>query len=242
MDSSPPSDNAKRHPCEALFREVVEDPRVASIEAMVARYKTEAQDYAGSGIYEICLGMLWLQGKRYPEARAAFEDGLRTENTFHQKLHYALVSAEIEQAHFAEAREAADALTKMYPEWPGGERLLMLAAMGEGVWAEAITHGEKALEYSPDPSVYLGLTIAHHHLGQHREAVTALRQALLLDPTLVAQPIGVTQGIHSYLQLGMHPDAAHLVEARQRLDPRWERDEALQRAIDILSKVYPSGT
>ena len=235
MQNSMSTDNASRHPCEALFDAVVQDPALTSIERMVAYYETQAKDYLGNGIYEMCLGMLWLQGKRYEKARTALRAGLATQNVYHQKLHYALVSIDIEQGHFAKAKEAARELTQTFPDWAGGHRLLMMAAMGEQAWAEATVHGEAAIERARDPAVFLGLTMAHHRLGQHREAVAALREALLIDSRLVAQPTGINQGSHSFLHLGQYADARHLIEARMRLDPRAATDQTLKQAIDILN-------
>lgn len=228
--SVPPSP----HACETLFKEILEDPALTDIERMVKRYEREAKSYRGSGVYEMCLGSLWLQGQRYDEARAIWQAGLATDNPYHRKLRYALVSIDIEQKRFDQAKTGAQRLTQTDPDWSGGHRLLMLVAMGEERWAEAASHGEAAIKRERHPAVYLGLTMVYHRLGMHREAVAVLREALLIDSSLVAQPSGITQGIHSFIHLGMYADARHLIDARKRLDPRWTADEALQQAIAFL--------
>lgn len=222
------------HPCARLYQDVLEDPRLTSTSAMIARYEREASQYQDSGIYEICLAALWRLAKEDARAAETLERGLASNNAYHRRLHYDRVTIHIDNQQFEQAIAYAERLTREDLDWAGGYRLLMLAYLGKGAFDEAITHGRAAAERSDEPLNHLGLTLAYYQKQWYHEALGELRKALDLQPALIAQGSGINQGIYALLHLGEYEEASRLIEARQRADRRASMDEALQRAVAFL--------
>lgn len=87
----------------------------------------------------------------------------------------------------------------------------------------AITDFEQAMRLSPrDPFSYnamMGLAVAHHNAGRHREAAEWVDKSLRAFPP--AFFVGMTQGILCYVAAGRMEDAKKLMAECLRLVPKW---------------------
>jgi len=89
----------------------------------------------------------------------------------------------------------------------------------------AIADYEKAMRLSPrDPFNYnamMGLAVAHHNAGRHREAAEWADKSLRAFPP--AFLVGMTQGILCYVAAGRLEDAQRLMAECLRRVPGWRR-------------------
>jgi TolB-like protein/tetratricopeptide (TPR) repeat protein len=89
----------------------------------------------------------------------------------------------------------------------------------------SITDFEHAMCLSPrDPANYnamMGLAVAHHNAGRHREAAEWVDKSLRAFPP--AFFVGMTQGILCYVGAGRMEDARKLMAECLRLVPKWRR-------------------
>jgi ribosomal protein S12 methylthiotransferase accessory factor len=84
----------------------------------------------------------------------------------------------------------------------------------------ALPHFQRTLELAPPaheiPSIYVHLGICQRDLGAYEEAITALKQAVALDPEL-------KEGLHQmgfcHFKLGQYQEAVHCFEQVIELDP-----------------------
>ena len=89
----------------------------------------------------------------------------------------------------------------------------------------AVADFEQAMRLSPrDPFNYnamMGLAVAHHNAGRHREAAEWVDKSLRAFPP--AFFVGMTQGILCYVGAGRMEDAQKLMAECLRLVPGWRR-------------------
>jgi TolB-like protein len=98
-----------------------------------------------------------------------------------------------------------------------------------GVSDAAIADFEQAMRLSPrDPFNYnamMGLAVALHNAGRHREAAEWVDKSLRAFPP--AFFVGMTQGILCYVAAGRMEDARKLMAECLRLAPTWSRSTAI---------------
>jgi hypothetical protein len=94
-----------------------------------------------------------------------------------------------------------------------------------GASDSAVADFEHAMRLSPrDPFNYnamMGLAVAHHNAGRHREAAEWVDKSLRAFPP--AFFVGMTQGILCYVGAGRLEDAQKLMAECLRLVPGWRR-------------------
>jgi TolB-like protein len=99
----------------------------------------------------------------------------------------------------------------------------------QGVSDPAIADFEQALRLSPrDPFNYnamLGLAVAHHNAGRHREAAEWTDKSLREFPPFFF--VGTTQAILCYVGAGRLEDARRLMGECLRRVPKWRRSTAV---------------
>ena len=110
-------------------------------------------------------------------------------------------------------------LNEAFPERFEVHFFLGLALANLGMTAEALEHFQKTLTLNPPahevPSIYVHLAVCQKDLENYPEAISALQQALSLEPNLMEayQQMGFC-----HFKLGQYQDAANCFEKAIELD------------------------
>jgi tetratricopeptide (TPR) repeat protein len=125
--------------------------------------------------------------------------------------------------NFGPARRTPAALRSDRKEYARAYNYRGLLRAWHGASDASIADFEQAMRLSPrDPANYnamMGLAVAHHNAGRHREAAEWVDKSLRAFPP--AFFVGMTQGILCYVAAGRMEDARKLMAECLRLVPRW---------------------
>ena len=126
---------------------------------------------------------------------------------------------------FDRGLEMVEQAIRSNPNFARAYNLRGLLRAWHGVSDAAVADCEQSIRLSPrDPFIYnamLGLALAHHNAGRHREAAEWTDKSIRAFPPSFF--VGTAQSIPVYVGAGRLEDAKKLMAECLRLHPKWRR-------------------
>ena len=223
--------------CEEDWNQVMDDKRFPDIQSKVKQWESLTPKCAGSGLYESRLGNLYTQGKQFDKARASIEQGLSYKTKYDGELWVEMGNIYLLTNDISAAEKQFTLVVQKYPDWFLGYQGLGTADLMRHRFREAIKWLGEATKRQQHAFTYRELTIAHHHLGQHEQAVKALDIAFGLDQNLIVKDRdAMLAGAVSYTKVGKYKVANGIVGMLLEARPDLRNDTEIIRVQKFVTK------
>jgi len=223
--------------CEEEWIQVVDDKRFPDLQSKIKQWESLAPKCAGSGLYEFRLGNLYTQGKQFDKARRSIERGLSYKTTHEGELCIGMGDIYLLTNDTSAAEKQFKLVVQKYPDWFLGYQKLGTTDLVRQRFGEAIKWMEEANKRQQHVFTYRELTIAHHQLGQHEEAIKAMDIAFELDPGFIVKDRdAMLSGAVSFAKVKKYKAASGVIGMLLEARPDLRNDAEIIRVQQFTMK------
>lgn len=223
--------------CEEEWKQVLDDRQFSDIQSKIKHWESLAPRCAHSGLYEFRLGNLYTQAKQLEKAKALIKEGLAYKTEHDGELRLGMGDIYLFANDINGAEKEYKAVVQKYPDWFAGYQKLGTVAIARLKFNEAIKWMEEANKKQRHAFTYRELTIAHHQLNQHEQAIKALNAAFELDQNLIVKDRdAMLSGAISYTKIGKYKVANGIIGMLLEARPDLRSDAEVVRIQSFVAK------
>jgi len=216
--------------------------RAENVEELIENWIASEADCKGTGFYEYELSELYIRNRDYGKSNEVIEKGLGYKTSFDKELLFARGNVFLHQKDYAAAESAYKVVTEMYPDWNIGFDYLGFTVFAQGQNPRAVEILNRANRLKETADSYRTLTLAHHLLGNHEQAVDSLNRAYSLDEDILADRDPMVAGIRSYADIGKFDVSQQLLALLLNKNPEIRTDnEFLKAGFYLRQKMVDAG-
>ena len=223
--------------CDEEWKQVLDDKRFSDIQRKIKRWESLAPTCGRSGLYESRLGALYTRGKMFEKAQTIIEQGLAQKTSYEKELLSGLADIDLIKQDWGRAGQAYELIIKKFPDWYDGYQGLGSVKLSQQNFIEAVKYLNEANKYQHHVTTYRQLTIAHHQLNQHEQAIKALNAAFELDQELIVKDRdAMLSGAISYTKIGKYKVASGIIGMLLEARPDLRGDAEIARIQSFVDK------
>lgn len=173
----------------------------------------------------------------FEKAQKIIEQGLAQKTPYEKELLSGLADIDLIKQDWGRADQAYELIIKKFPDWYDGYQGLGSVKLSQQDFIEAVKYLNEANRYQHHATTYRQLTIAHHQLNQHEQAVKALNAAFELDQNLIVKDRdAMLSGAISYTKIGKYKVANDIVGMLLEARPDLRSDAEIIRIQSFIAK------
>jgi tetratricopeptide (TPR) repeat protein len=216
--------------CEARYEITLAESGLRGPQQRAEYLERTAPSCLGTGMFDVWIAADYLSARKFDDAVRVAQRALTKTRDARPNLIHVLVRADLARGDTAKALQRAQTLIADHPRYAPIQFELAGIATRQQDWHRALAHARKAYEIEGSALSLLSMAAALHQLDRHEEAVTAVRQALELEPQRIANIGGIGEAIFSLAMLGRRSEARELAARHIDANPNWRANQQFARA------------
>lgn len=220
--------------CDVLVKRVQADQRLTTPASQADALEKSATQCAGRADYDINLALIYLEAGQNDAAKSTARRGLAAGSQYQPNLKQVLAEVTLRKGDVEAAYREGQKIAKEFPSYTPILYFLADFELRAKRWNSLLHLYQTAYEIDHNALALLAMATALHQLNRHEECVTAVYQALKLEPSRIARPGGVLEAIYSLGVLKRNAEAAELLKRHMAANPNWSLNPSMVSAARAL--------
>jgi tetratricopeptide (TPR) repeat protein len=225
---------SSQNTCEKEWDQLQADPRFASTASKIKQFESYASFCAGSGLYEVQLGQLYMDAKDFDKARRIVEDALKQNTPHRRELLFKDATTFLANQDLARAQDIFQTVIREYPNSYEGYSGLGVVFLIQHRAKESIEQYEKANSILPSMLAYRNLVIVYTQEGRYRDATNAFDNYYRFDSDAIGDRDAAFTAALAYANQGKLEFADGTLRGLLHAKPELKDDKAI---IELSRKV-----